>query len=64
MRVIDARVMDVRTEPRILAALKMGNGVLIEFDDGQCAMFSAFLLHETLPLADQVMHEEDRETEG
>lgn len=51
--------MEVPFETRILAAEKLGNRVLIAFDDGQCAVFSASLLHATIPQAEQVIEEEE-----
>ncbi len=52
--------MDDQTEPRILAAERMANSVFIEFYDGKCAVFSASLLHDTLPRAEPVPDDTER----
>lgn len=46
--------MDINSEPRILAAERVTNCVVITFDDGKCALFSAALLHRTLPEAEPI----------
>jgi hypothetical protein len=40
--------MDVHPEPRITFSDRMDNGVVIGFDDGKTAYYSAVLLHATL----------------
>jgi predicted NAD/FAD-binding protein len=37
--------------PRVTNVERFGDGVVIEFDDGQCALFSAAVLHAALPQA-------------
>lgn len=51
--------MDVKSEPRILAADRVANSLVIEFDDGKCALFPASLLHDTIPQAVQINESED-----
>jgi hypothetical protein len=46
--------MERPSEPYILAADKLANSLLITFEDGKCAVFSASLLYATLPLAQKV----------
>lgn len=49
-------------EPRILAADRLMKGVIITFDDGQCAVFSASLLHAALPQAELLPDDPDDST--
>ena len=37
---------------RIVAAEKLNDGVVIKFDDGQCAFYSTLLLHTLLAQAE------------
>ena len=53
--------MHVQVKPRILAAEKLANAVMVTFDDGICAVFSAALLHDSLTQADRVLNENDLE---
>ncbi len=46
--------MEAHSEPRILSADRLDNSVLIAFDDGRCAVYSAALLYATLSQADEV----------
>jgi hypothetical protein len=46
--------MDKHPERRILSADKTETGVLITFDDGQCALYSASLLFSQLCYAESV----------
>ena len=43
--------MDGRRESRITFSDRMDNGILVGFDDGKTAYYSAALLHATLPQA-------------
>lgn len=51
--------MDIQTAPRILSAEKLANAVMVTFDDGICAVFSAALLYDSLTQADSVLNEKD-----
>ena len=44
-------LMDDRRESRITFSDRMDNGIVIGFDDGNTAYYSAALLHATLPQA-------------
>ena len=46
--------MDSIFHPRIIHAERMEDGVIIEFEDGKCAVFPASLLNATIPQANQV----------
>jgi len=41
--------MDGRRESRITFSDRMDNGIVVGFDDGKTAYYSAALLHATLP---------------
>lgn len=41
-------------EPRIIYAERLGGGVIITFDDGKCAVYSALLLHDTFSRAEEI----------
>jgi hypothetical protein len=43
--------MEGRSEPRIIFSDRMDNGMVIGFDDGKTAFYSAALLHSALPKA-------------
>ena len=43
--------MDARPEPRIVSSDRMDSGIVVSFDDGKTALYSAALLHATLPQA-------------
>ena len=45
--------MDIKNEPRILKA-RLSYCVVISFDDGNCAAYSAALLYENLSRADHI----------
>jgi hypothetical protein len=44
-------LMDDRREPRIIFSDRMDNGMVVGFDDGKTAYYSAALLHATLAQA-------------
>ena len=46
--------MSTHSHPRILSAERLNGGVIITFDDGKCAVYSASLLHTTYPYAEYV----------
>lgn len=46
--------MKKRSIPRVVTVDKTDDGVIIEFDDGRCAIYSASLLHEVFPKAKSV----------
>jgi len=43
--------MDAHPDPRVTFCDRMYNGVVVGFDDGKTAFFSAALLHATVPQA-------------
>ena len=51
-------MIDAQTDPRILSTEKYENAVLVTFEDGRCALYSASLLHATLPQAEQLWDDE------
>ena len=44
-------LMEGRRESRITFSDRMDNGIVVGFDDGKTAYYSAALLHATLPQA-------------
>jgi hypothetical protein len=50
--------MENRTEPRIVAADRLGKDVIITFDDGKSAVYSASLLQAIFTQAQEVDEEE------
>ena len=46
--------MFVKPDPRIVHVERLDGGVIITFDDGKCAVYSAALLYATFPQADEV----------
>jgi hypothetical protein len=53
--------MDRRRESRITFSDRMDNGIVVGFDDGKTAFFSASLLRATLPQA-QMMPSDSEDT--
>jgi hypothetical protein len=49
--------MKARPTPRIVSADLLNGSILIAFDDGTCALYSAELLQATLPQAEQIIVE-------
>jgi hypothetical protein len=43
--------MDTRLEPRIISCDRMCSGIVVSFDDGKTALYSAILLRATLSRA-------------
>ncbi len=48
-------------DPRIVYAERMADSIIVGFDDGRCALYSAALLHATLSQAEEVTEREDEE---
>jgi hypothetical protein len=46
--------METKPEPRVVSAEKLSRGVVITFDDGKSGLYSASLLHETFPQAEEL----------
>jgi hypothetical protein len=55
--------MERLSEPIILAADKLANAVLVTFEDGKGAIYSASLLYATLPQAQHVVDDLGGETD-
>lgn len=51
--------MNGEARPRIVSAERLSNSVVITFDNGQCAEYSASLLHDTLPQARLLLQSSD-----
>jgi len=43
--------------PRIIEALRMLDGILITFEDGKCALYTADFLYAMFPNADELMQD-------
>ncbi|AXC16075.1 hypothetical protein ACPOL_6867 (plasmid) [Acidisarcina polymorpha] len=41
--------------PLVIEAQRLDGGVIVTFDDGRCAVYSAILLYATLPQAQEVL---------
>ena len=53
--------MESGNPARIVSAERMKDGLLIEFDDGRCAIYPAALLLDLLPQATPIEQPEDDE---
>lgn len=42
------------TEPRVIEAERAASGVLITFNDGSCALYSAGLLRDVFGMAEEI----------
>jgi hypothetical protein len=51
--------MDARLDLRITFSDRMDNGIVVGFDDGKTAYYSAALLHATLPQAQMMPSDSD-----
>lgn len=51
--------MEGHTQHRIVSADRVTNCLVITFDDGKCALFSASLLYAILPEAELVTEEDE-----
>jgi hypothetical protein len=56
--------MDGATEHRVVYAERVGDDVVIEFDDGECALYSADLLRSMLAQATRVGSSLDGDSEA
>jgi hypothetical protein len=46
--------MDIQPTPRVLSAERLERGVIIDFEDGKSAVYSASLLYSVLPRAERL----------
>ena len=46
--------MEIRPEPRITYVERMSGGVVVTFEDGRCAVYSAALLNATFSQAEDL----------
>ena len=46
--------MEIQPEPRVVSVDKLAKGVVITFDDGRSALYSASLLYAVFPQADEL----------
>jgi hypothetical protein len=53
--------MDTRPTPHILSVERLKRGVIIDFEDGKSAVYSASLLYSVLPRAELLPDEEVRD---
>ncbi|MGB6932765.1 MAG: hypothetical protein WBD91_08300 [Acidobacteriaceae bacterium] len=51
------------TEPRIQCVDKLPNAVFVAFEDGECAIYPAALLYETMPKVEPVARDEEVEAD-
>jgi hypothetical protein len=51
--------MQTDHQPRIVYAERLNDGVIITFDDGKCAVYSASLLYANFPQAQEVIETEE-----
>ena len=49
--------MDDKAIPRIIEALRLRDGVVITFEDGKCALYTAALLFAMFPHADELIQD-------
>jgi hypothetical protein len=52
---------DLKAIPRIIEALRLRDGVVITFEDGKCALYTAALLYALFPKADELIHDPNDE---
>ena len=50
-------MQDGKLSPRVIEASRLKDGLLITFEDGKCAVYTAGLLYSMFPDADQVMQD-------
>jgi hypothetical protein len=48
---------DDKAIPRIIEALRLRDGVVITFEDGKCALYTAALLYTVFPKADELIQD-------
>jgi len=46
--------METHTAPHVTFVERLSSGVVVSFDDGRCALFSASLLHAIIPYAEEL----------
>jgi hypothetical protein len=51
-------LMKSSSAPSITSIDKLRDGIIVMFDDGKCALYSASLLHATLPQAHEFARSE------
>jgi hypothetical protein len=56
--------MQTSASPRIVYAERVGDDVIIEFDDGECALYPASLLLSILPHAVKIESSASEEVES
>ena len=55
--------MESYSTPRITGVERLVDGVIISFDDGKCALYSAFLLHAFFDQAAPLLDDSDESEE-
>jgi hypothetical protein len=53
--------METHTAPRIVTAERLSGGVVIQVEDGRCALYSSTLLYATLPQAEELIEEAEED---
>jgi hypothetical protein len=53
--------METQIVPHVVWAERIGNGIIVTFNDGKCAVYSAVLLYTAFSQAEQVTESEDEE---
>jgi hypothetical protein len=48
---------DDKVIPRIVEALRIKDGVIITFEDGKCALYTAAVLYAVFPNADELIQD-------
>ena len=51
--------MESDSSPRVIDAKRFRNGVIVTFEDGRAALYSAALLYSRLPEAEEVVDSDD-----
>ena len=53
-RSVQYRAMKIQSEVRVRSAERVSRGLIITFDDGKCALYSAALLRDAFPQAEEL----------
>ena len=53
----NSRMEDDKVIPRIIEALRLRDGVVITFENGKCAFYTAGLLYTLFPNADELIQD-------
>jgi hypothetical protein len=53
--------MESLRTPRIISADRLADSIIVTFEDGRCAIYSASLLYAAFPHAEEVVESEDEE---